>query len=436
MDFCDELLRLKQRISSGRAILFAGAGFSKGAINIDGEDLPIASQLSKKIADLSGIEEDDDLKYVAEYCIQNNGTEKIIQLLTQTFTTVETSLSQQIISGVDWMRIYTTNYDDVIENAALKQLKMLKTITVEHDPKEFYKNKNVCVHINGSITTLSQRTLQNEFKLSRSSYISPDSFSESPWYYSFKKDLERCSAIVFVGYSLYDIDIEKILFNCPEYKEKTFFVTRKNPTRKISFLLSKYGSILPVGSDGLATELKDINFEKESQELWTDAFIEFKITDNQHAISDDEIRQLLLYGRIDEGYVNLAVTGIQKKPYLIIRKIVEDIVEKLNSKSFVVLHSELGNGKTMLLKQVAARLSLSGRKIYILGNEDGDYASDIDRLSSVDDEFVLIVDAYTRHMDVIQYFTYVNPSKICLLLSDRTVNHESQRNLLSKLQYG
>lgn len=434
MESSNELLELTQRISSGKAILFVGAGFSTGAINTKNNNFPTALELSKEIAKLARIEEDDDLKYVTEYCIQNGGTDKLIRLLKETFTTVETSEHHQIISAVDWMRIYTTNYDDVVENAARKNFKALKTITVDDDPKEFYKSKDLCIHINGSISTLSEDTLQSKFKLSKSSYMSPDSFSESPWYYSFKKDLERCSVIVFVGYSLYDIDIEKVLFNCPEYKEKTFFVTRKNPTQKSQFQLSKYGTVLPVGTDGLAEKLKFLPTYTENKEILTEAFVRFEILDNQNVITDNEIQQFLLYGRIDEGYINLAVSGTQAKPYLITRKVVNDVVEKLSKKQFVVLHSELGNGKTIMLKQIASRLYLSGKKVYFLKNDDGDYASDIDLLSSAIDESVLIIDGYSRYMDIIRYFTQVNPSKICLLVSDRTINHESQRTFLHDIQ--
>jgi SIR2-like domain len=432
----DELSKLIQRVSSGEAILFVGAGFSKGAINNKKHEFPSARELSKEIAALAGIQEDDDdLRYVTEYYIQNGGTEKLIELLKETFTTVETAEHHQIISAINWMRIYTTNYDDVVENAARKNSKWLKTITVDDDPKEFYKLKNLCIHINGSIGTLSKNTLQNKFKLSKSSYMSPDSFSESAWYYSFKKDLERCSAIVFVGYSLYDIDIEKVLFNCPDYKEKTFFITQENPSQKSKFQLSNYGSVLTIGAENFAENLKYLPLNTEIEEIWTEAFVRFKILDSQNdSISDNQIQHFLLYGRIDEEYINLAISGTQEKPYLVVREIVNDVVEKLNKKHFVVLHSELGNGKTIILKQIASHLYLSGKKVYFLENDDGDYAGDIDRLLAANDESVLIIDGYSRHIDTIRYFMQVNPSKICLLVSDRTINHESQRNFLHNTQ--
>ncbi|WP_435868365.1 hypothetical protein, partial [Escherichia coli] len=68
--------------------------------------------------------------------------------------------------------------------------------------------------------------LTSKIKLSDSSYLSPDSFVNSDWYYHFKKDLETASAIVFMGYSMYDMDVKKFLFENPELQEKTYFVVR------------------------------------------------------------------------------------------------------------------------------------------------------------------------------------------------------------------
>ena len=84
----------------------------------------------------------------------------------------------------------------------------------------FYKKRNCCIHINGSISSVSEEDLDSKFKLTRTSYVSPDSFVNSPWYYYFKKDLEQSSAVVFIGYSLYDIDIEKLLFSSPALRRR------------------------------------------------------------------------------------------------------------------------------------------------------------------------------------------------------------------------
>ena len=56
---------------------------------------------------------------------------------------------------------------------------------------------SLCIHLNGSINSLTNETLNGSFKLSASSYISPDSFLNRHGTIFSKKDLERATAIVF-----------------------------------------------------------------------------------------------------------------------------------------------------------------------------------------------------------------------------------------------
>ncbi|MHC3492459.1 hypothetical protein ACYDMH_17320 [Pectobacterium brasiliense] len=61
----DDMLR---RISTGKAIIFTGAGFSKKTINILNEEPPLAKELSKKIGVLGGIGDDiDDLMFTSRF---------------------------------------------------------------------------------------------------------------------------------------------------------------------------------------------------------------------------------------------------------------------------------------------------------------------------------------------------------------------------------
>ena len=70
---------------------------------------------------------------------------------------------------------------------------------------------------------MNRQNINTEFKLTYSSYVSPMSFEKSSCYYFFKKDLDNSNAIIFIGYSVYDIEIAKILFE-GKYKEKTIFI--------------------------------------------------------------------------------------------------------------------------------------------------------------------------------------------------------------------
>jgi hypothetical protein len=209
-----------RRIASGRALLFLGAGFSVGAKNVDDEEPPTARTLAHKISSLAGIPEDDDLKYASEYCLRNGHAKRLMRFLSHKFTIKEATKAHKSVSRAPWRRVYTTNYDNCFELAARNAGRPVVGLTTIDAVDEYVKRKDICIHINGYIDRLTEESLNADFKLARSSYVAPDSFVNSAWSYTFKRDIETCSAIIFIGYSLYDIDIEKILFTSPTFKLK------------------------------------------------------------------------------------------------------------------------------------------------------------------------------------------------------------------------
>ena len=111
--------------------------------------------------------------------------------------------------------------------------------------ERIYESKNQsCIHINGQLTSLKKDYFESNLKLTSSSYLSKEDFFSSKWFSFFKKDLEDSSAIIFIGYSLYDEFIEKILFwDSSSFKEKTFFITRENISESAKYKFKKCSNI-------------------------------------------------------------------------------------------------------------------------------------------------------------------------------------------------
>ncbi len=427
----DVIARVVSIINTGRAILFTGAGFSDGCENVLKTSPPKADKLAKLISQKGNFEEDDDLSYVSDYFLNYRNKYDLLQLLKENFTITKYKKYHRVISSLSWKRIYTTNYDDSIESSAKGNEKIIYSLTVDDSPKEFYKKRNCCVHINGSINSVSEDDLDSKFKLTRTSYVSPDSFVNSPWYYYFKKDLEQSGALVFIGYSLYDIDIEKILFSSSVLKKKTYFIIEKEPPKKLVYILSKYGQVLPIGVDGFAKNLEQDDIEKaEESEFWLDSFEKYIITDPKEGISDDKILNFILYGDIDKEYINNAITTEQKKPYLILRKCLDEIEEFLKSNNYLAILSDFGNGKSIILQEVMANLSILGNQVFFLQNPDGDYISDIEKIHNLNKSSILIIDDYSQYCDILLHIAKFNSPNIQVVFSDRTNNHDRLRKSL------
>ena len=108
----------------GNAILFLGAGFSCGGKNRNGETLPSASELSKRLCKEMGIPESSDLAIVSDMFIDHSvygkGVKELISFLKKQCLALRISEAQETIINLPWRRIYTTNYDNIPEICSRK----------------------------------------------------------------------------------------------------------------------------------------------------------------------------------------------------------------------------------------------------------------------------------------------------------------------------
>ena len=293
------------------------------------------------------------------------------------------------------------------------------------------------MHLNGAINSLNEAALNSSFKLSNSSYIAPDSFTTSKWSYPFKRDLERASAIVFVGYSLYDIEIQKILFENPEFKAKTYFVTRRDPDSKLTFILSSFGHVLPLSCEGFGDLLRDelSGYREFASPVFTTAFARYELLPSDAELRDSNIEKFLMHGDIADHFIDRAIGGIQEAPFLILRSELDKAKEFALRGTHVVITSDFGNGKSVLLKMIRASLTSIGRNTYDLVDIDDDYIADLEKLVAAATETYLIVDDYDRCFDVVEYCANFKPTNIRLILAARTSNHERCRAKLDAIDF-
>ena len=157
------------------------------------------------------------------------------------------------IAKVPWRRVYTTNYDNCFEFAALQNRITWTALTLDTVPSAAAKR---CVHINGQISNLTIDSLATQIRLTHSSY-SADSFANSFWSQQFRQDLNNAKSVFFVGYSLADIDVARILYSSPELVERTFFIVGPEEEEIVVFPLKNYGSVHTIGVQGLAERFRN-----------------------------------------------------------------------------------------------------------------------------------------------------------------------------------
>ena len=423
------------RISSRNAVLFLGSGFSASAGGVDKDEMPTAKDLAQKIADLKGFKAEDDLRYASSRYLGEGGDKPtLIKLLKENFTVREVKDHHVTIASLPWRRVYTTNYDICLERAGEKSKKIFDSVDLSSSPSEYAAKNNICVHLNGSLRNLSPETLDNAFKLTNSAYLSPDSFLTSNWRYPFQRDVEFSSAIVFVGYSMYDIEVQKILYANPDYRKKTYFITRSLKSERDNFTIQQFGAILPIGVEAFAKAIDEQfdDIEAEQEELILASIWEYSFNENDVEVRDSDVDSFLMRGQVSDETIDAAVTGAKGAPILISRDDLNYATQLLNSNAKVVVTADFGNGKSTFIRALRSQLSLSGTRVFTAEQADAHQHDDLEQIVKNDIQGCLVIDSYEQNIELLLHYAELKPANLKLIIGARTSIHERFRSQLVK----
>ncbi|MEH7883806.1 SIR2 family protein [Bacillus sp. JJ1609] len=423
---------------NGEAVLMLGAGFSYEIVNNNGELLGDAKDLVKRLCDKYDIPFDKDysLDEVASYILEKGEKEEnyavlqsLIKLLQEHYQISVRNINKEheIIASIPWMRVYTTNYDDVFENAYYKGTgKDIATFNAYDETSKVAKQLSV-VHLNGYIRNLTVEKLSSEFKLTTFSYWQEE-FKREKMFELLKQDLDNAKAIIYIGTSLkYDFDISKIL-NTDSYKTKTIFIDREKNGFDISDSRKSYlGLQVKKGVKGFA---EDIQVEKETfipntiKYDWN-CFQPVTIDKNIYEQNNvQNIWNLLVLGKIN---LNILQKNLHNDDYIISR----DELSSIDPQKYKVInvHSNLGNGKsTSILKQ--AYIWSKRHSVFFLKRVNENITSDLIAISKIKDHKILIIEDYTYYQDIIKQLKIYLDGSYTLLFSSRSfVNEQYEKQI-------
>lgn len=413
-----ELVEAIRHAIDGNAILFLGAGFSCEGENLNGESLPSASELSRRICREMGAEESPELSVASEMFIDHptygKGVKKLIEFLKKECICHNASDDQATIINLPWKRIYTTNYDNIPEVCSRKAGVERESITATLPRRKVSFSKGAIVHLNGYIQGVTVEKFYEEFKITNSSYLK-SGFLESSWSGQFVGDINKCKAIIFVGYSMkYDLELQKIMHE--KIKEKAIFIDREKISEEQKYIFSKYGKLYQIELHGFAEEIRKINktystpdFPKGLLSL-EELYIEnYKIG----KVSPNDVINLLVYGKCNKY-------DFKKEDYYLERRILLDKVkEDIKHSKICLIHSHLGNGKSIAQFYLASRL-IDDYRVYLVRTLD-DIQEDIEilknRKSCIN---IIIVDDYDMQMSLFRELSYDFPDNIKVIATCRT----------------
>lgn len=421
---------------NGKAILFVGAGFSTGAISLSGE-VPSGRKLAEILCHEARIPVTDDLKHASSRYLKKCDKESLVEILRNAFTIKSITKSHETISSIPWKGIYTTNYDGIVERGAANSGKLLSPVSLNQEPRDFRKSPNVVLHINGYIDGLTSDSLNNSFKLTNTSYLTQQ-FRESIWSDIFIRHTQSAQAIFFVGYSLYDLEIQEILYADQRLRDKTFFI--QGPTNDSNSSdyseLSDFGTVVPIGVDGFATDIEQVDPLSMSTDLslLISSLDEVKYDAGEiEPIRDEDVFNLLLKGEINKKMVldeSLGKQNAAMPRYLIKRDAVEELTSNLKQNKNFVIHSDLGNGKTSVVHALTGKLISTGFRVFWLRDEAYECTDEIEQILNLPEPVALIFDNYTRKIDLVGHANIKRKDSSILILSARSYDHSAHEEEL------
>jgi hypothetical protein len=417
----DKLSLLLRRYGKAQALLFTGAGFSVGATNIQGDPVPVGSQLITLLKDKIG-EDVDDISILSRLFGDQFGQHKLFELLTTSFRARSIAAEHEAILSFPWKSVYTTNYDDVGELAAKGAKVNCQSYSHNQHPRDIDTKSLPIIHLNGYINDVTFRDFKAKIRLTNTSYLS-DEISKSPWGQKFRSDILTSPCIIFIGYSMYDLDIGRVIYEFPEMRDRIYFVTTPSPSRALSVRLNDFGTIVPIGTERFAGFLSGVlGAGIERRELYFASITRLpKYTTPPKLPTDANLRELLVWGDVDQELLSSEVTTGSAR-YVIERDCVETIANLIqrSQKCNIVLRSNIGNGKSLCTEILAHKMNNLHAEVFKIENRTKKLLEELPQVAQLSGKKVFIIDNLGSHIDTVRAIQSLNLPDYAVICCVRT----------------
>ncbi|MCC8171417.1 MAG: SIR2 family protein [Parabacteroides sp.] len=428
-------------ILSGNAILFTGSGFSRGATNLLGEENPkTGNELTAMFYQRCGITENDyDLKNASQLFQEEHGESELITVLRKEYTITSVSPDQELVASLPWRRIYTTNYDNVLEFSAHKSRKLLSPVTITERIDQYKDKRTFCVHLNGYIERLNSNTLRNEFKLTNASYLTSD-FLKSAWVDLFRHDIQNAKAVFFIGFSCdNDLDISRIISE-HTVADTLFFIVREGESKLAVKKLQRYGNVHDIQLSGLADRIREVMEDYTDGETGFSeprSFIKCTTDFLVPSIKDIDLLDLFYKGTIKDNLIHYSLMDAPKYPYYIKRKQIQEVIDYMkNGGRNILIHSDLGNGKTLFIHGLADELVRNGHEVYIFKKNFPQTSDEIESLCTYKPKAVIIIENYSQNLDVLKRLALFRTDETTVIVTERSMLNDTYYPALENYLFG
>lgn len=395
-------------IKAGRAICFVGAGFSLSGKDCQGRSILSSSALRRELRKLAGLPENDEspLEALGDYMAGSKElAPQLRSLIIDRFTVCQPSDEQKEIAALPWRAVFTTNYDDLFERADQKHL--YQSISAAPASFGWDRTKRPIVHLHGRASDLLNSDLSAEIVLSQQSYIKLQQ-QDRDLFAALENEVHNASRVFFIGYSIADLKIAETVLRVNSIRRRAILINSpiQNPVERAR--LAKFGELFEIGLGGLIESIKnDVDSCIKLPPTETARYLELiEPSVSQTVPRRGDVEALLLSGEFNHAqYLRQIEESGDEQRYCVDRSVTLEKIQNAFSKErnrFLVT-SELGNGKSIFLNQLATRLARSGIKTYIVRSTVDGIFEEIDRAFQQTGTKAFIIDDFMRYRRIIEY---------------------------------
>jgi|GEM_PF-4167987 hypothetical protein len=417
----DEALR---HALDGTAMLFVGSGVGFLAKTTEGSKLPNGKALSDLLhAEVQVELGRHSLQRISQYALRKLGPDHLFALLQKHLKVAEVDPRLKTIYNAPWQRIYTTNYDDAIE-VARRGNNITSSFTLNDDPMT--APRGAVAHLNGFIDAIKPSSFDQDAVLTDTSYSIND-FQDSAWARQFLVDVRTSRSIIFVGYSMSDLDIVRLLLVDQDVRDRTLIYVSPDTDEVDVDTLSSYGIVRIGGFDDLYERFMSVS--SSYVPIGNAVFSELrqiKIHDFAQDVSPAEtVHRQLVYGRVAEKEFLLSDRPVEGISYLGNRSQLDHALKlvKAGVGRDVFIHGELASGKSCACLLAAKHFLMEDHEVYV-ASHGPQLSSDLERLATRDTPICVIFDGYGSFIDEIKAYAARRRPAHKLILTERTVSHD------------
>ncbi|MGL5988175.1 SIR2 family protein [Cetobacterium sp.] len=276
---------LAEELQNQKLVIFVGAGVS---IN---SDLPSWHSLVKSYAEYMGIEKDnynsEEMLEIPEKFYNHFGKIKYYDILEKKFkNNHEPNFIHKALNKLNLEYIITTNYDNLIE-IELNESNEYDVVTKDEE-LAYSKSKKMIIKMHGDIEN-------RNVVLKRSDY---DKYEQNfPLITTFVKSLFTTNTVLFIGYSLNDVNVKNIMKWISDILNEDFRrvylvdFESSDGNESNNNLINKI--LLQCSDENKGKKLADFLTELYSRKKKNEMKENFKIYENLNYITEDNLKKII-----------------------------------------------------------------------------------------------------------------------------------------------